>query len=395
MKRRDPKGILLKKGESYRKDGRYEYRYSDSTGKRYCVYAKTLSKLRQEEERIEAAGKQNENYAAGSITVLELVERYISLRQGVRYNTKAGFNFVKNLLKKEEFASRKIRDIKVSDAKLWIIKLHNDGRRYSTLTSVRGVLKPAFDMAYEEEIIHRNPFLFKITNVVPNDSERRIAMTDNQLKTLMNFYKTDKTYCKYYDQFVVLLETGVRVSELCGLTLKDIDFDNRKIRVERQLSKEKNGKYFIEETKTKNGKRFIPMSDDCFNALKNIIANRPKLKVEPIIDGYTGFLFIDKKNKPKVALHVENNLKMGLDKYKKLHPDNPLPSITPHVFRHTFCTNLARSGIDIKSLQYLMGHSDVGTTMNVYTHANYESAAIQFNKVKTTTQMTTENVSCM
>lgn len=52
----------------------------------------------------------------------------------------------------------------------------------------------------------------------------------------------------------------------------------------------------------------------------------------------------------------------------------PLPRITPHVFRHTFCTNMADAGMDLKSLQYLMGHSDVSVTLNVYTHSSYEKA---------------------
>ena len=66
-----------------------------------------------------------------------------------------------------------------------------------------------------------------------------------------------------------------------------------------------------------------------------------------------------------------------MKKYRKLHPDKPLPHITPHVFRHTFCTNYANAGMDIKNLQYLMGHSDAGVTLNVYTHASYSHAASQ------------------
>lgn len=382
MRRRDLKGTLLKPGERQRSDGRYEYRYSDFNGERHSVYAQTLKELREEEEKIEAAIKTDEDYAGGKINTLQLVERYIAVRQGVRYNTKVGFNFVKNLISKEDFAYRMIRDIKVSDAKLWFIKLHKNGKGYSTLTSVRGVLKPAFDMAYEEEIIHKNPFDFKITTVVPNNSKRRIALTNEQLGIWMTFIKNDKTYSKYYDEFVVLLETGMRVSELCGLTFKDVDFDERRVRVDHQLIRERGGKYYVEETKTDSGKRYIPMTDEAYKAFKNIVARRPKLKVEPIIDGYSGFLLIDKKLKPKIALHIENELRWAKDKYEKLYPNKPLPNITPHVFRHTFCTNMAKSGLDVKSLQYLMGHSDVGVTMNVYTHANYESALVQFKKVK-------------
>ena len=63
-----------------------------------------------------------------------------------------------------------------------------------------------------------------------------------------------------------------------------------------------------------------------------------------------------------------------MKKYQKEHPDQPLPKITPHVFRHTFCTNMANAGMDMKSLQYLMGHSDISITMNVYTHLGLDDA---------------------
>ena len=77
--------------------------------------------------------------------------------------------------------------------------------------------KPAFQMAYEEEIIRRNPFDFKL-DVIPNDSKKREALSPKQQEIWMNYIREDKTYCKYYDEFVVLLETGMRVSEFCGLT---------------------------------------------------------------------------------------------------------------------------------------------------------------------------------
>lgn len=96
-----------------------------------------------------------------------------------------------------------------------------------------------------------------------------------------------------------------------------------------------------------------------------------------LIDGYSGFFLFDKNNSPKVALHIENEFRWALIKYRKLHPDKPLPHITPHVFRHTFCTNMAGAGMDPKVLQYIMGHSEIEVTMNVYTHMNYERASAQ------------------
>ena len=380
-KRKDNKGRILRTGESQRKDLIYQYRYTDIRGKRQTVYSSDLKELREKEKEIQKQLDDGIHYAAGKATVIALVERYISLKQGVRYNTKVGYNFVLNLIKKEDFGYRQIRDIRVSDAQKWIMKLHEDGKGYSTITSVRGVVKPAFQMAYNEDIIRRNPFDFKLVDVVPNDSQKRIAMTEEQQTLWMEFIREDKTYSKYYDEFVVLLGTGMRVSEFCGLTKGDLDFGNRRIRVDHQLVRERGGKYYVEKTKTECGCRFIPMTEEVYQGLKNILAHRKQLKTEMIVDGYSGFIMLDKNGNPKVALHIENEMRWAMKKYKKLHPDSPLPHITPHVFRHTFCTNYANDGMDIKNLQYLMGHSDAGVTLNVYTHASYAHAAEQMAEI--------------
>lgn len=380
-KRKDNKGRVLRTGEGQRKDLIYQYRYTDIRGKRQTVYSSDLTELRDKEKEIQKQLDDGINYAAGQVTVIALLERYINLKQGVRYNTKVGYNFVLNLIKKEDFGYRKVIDIKVSDAQQWIMKLHNDGKGYSTITSIRGVVKPAFQMAYNEDVIRKNPFDFKLMDVVANDSKKRIAMTQEQQDIWMGFIREDSTYHKYYDEFVVLLNTGMRVSEFCGLTKSDVDFVNRRIRVDHQLVRERGGKYYVEKTKTECGIRFIPMTEEVYQSLRNIIANRRKPKTEMIIDGYSGFLLIDKDEHPKVALHIENEMRWAMKKYKKLYPDTPLPHITPHVYRHTFCTNMANAGMDIKALQYIMGHSDVGVTLNVYTHASYDRAAEQMAKI--------------
>lgn len=311
----------------------------------------------------------------------ELLQRYISLKRGVRYNTRVGYQFVMGIVQKESFGSKKIRDVKVSDAQRWMIKLQEEGKGYSTLTSIRGVVKPAFQMAYNEEVVRRNPFDFKLTDVVVNDSQKRISLTEKQQAVWMNFIREDKTYSKYYNEFVVLLGTGMRVSEFCGLTMSDLDFENRKIRVNHQLVRERGGKYYVEKTKTECGCRFIPMTDEVFQSLQNILVNRKRVKNEIIVDGYSGFLLLDKNDIPKVALHIENEMRWAMKKYRKLYPNDSLPHITPHVFRHTFCTNMANAGMDIKALQYVMGHSDAGITLNVYTHASYDRAAEQMVKL--------------
>lgn len=186
-KRKDKKAVFFGQERANAKILLIQYRYTDSNGKRHTVYAPTLDGLREKEKEINSAENAGASYNDGGITVIELLERYISLKQGVRYATTVGYGFVLSLVKKEAFGQRRIRDIKPSDAKLWFMKLQKDGRGYSTITSVRGVVKPAFQMAYEEEILRRNPFDFKLSDVVKNDSKKRIALTQEQRDTFMGF----------------------------------------------------------------------------------------------------------------------------------------------------------------------------------------------------------------
>lgn len=110
---------------------------------------------------------------------------------------------------------------------------------------------------------------------------------------------------------------------------------------------------------------------------KTSVKNSRKQRKKLIIDGYSDFLLVDKNGSPKVALHIENEFRWAMMKYNKHFPKRPLPNITPHVFRHTFCTNMVNAGMDVKVLQYIMGHSEIDVTLNIYTHMSYDRAASQ------------------
>ena len=94
--------------------------------------------------------------------------------------------------------------------------------------------------------------------------------------------------------------------------------------------------------------------------------------MEYIIGGHTRFLFLDRDGKPKVALHLEHALKRIADQYNAKHDEKIVA--TPHVLRHTFCTNMAQAGMQPNALQYIMGHADIKMTLGTYTHFNVEAA---------------------
>lgn len=259
------------------------------------------------------------------MTVCELVEKYLTTKTGVAYSTRQGYQFVQNLLEKESFGQRKIMEVKTSDAKIFLIQLQESGKGYSTVCTVRGVLRPAFQMAADDDMIIKNPFQFELHTVVVNDSVKRDAIT-------------------------------------------------------REQERKRDMEYSIEETKTSSGTRDIPMTEEVRECLERIVANRKYPKVEPIIDGYTGFLFYDKNNNPMVALNWEKYFHYAVGRYNRTYRVQ-IPKITPHVCRHTYCSNMARAGMNPKTLQYLMGHSDIGVTLNTYTHLGAKDAREELERL--------------
>ena len=114
-------------------------------------------------------------------------------------------------MKKEPFNGKKISQVKTSDAKLFLIKLQQDGRRYSTIKTVRGVLRPAFQMAVDDDVLRKNPFGFELATVVVNDSVTREAITRKQMRQFLKFVHDDNVYCKYYEVVYILFHTGMRI----------------------------------------------------------------------------------------------------------------------------------------------------------------------------------------
>lgn len=392
-KRRDSKNRVLRNGESQRRDGRYAFKYIDTTGKPQFVYSWKLEKtdktpqgkrddlsLREKEKQIMKAIDDEIVPRGGEMTVLELVKKYLMQKTGVRHNTEANYNFVLNIIKKEDFGKKRIDKVKLSDAKCWLIKLQQDGRGYSSIHSIRGVVRPAFQMAVDDDLIRKNPFEFQLATVVVNDSVTREAITRKQERAFLEFVVNDKHFCRYYEGIFILFKTGLRISEFVGLTLSDLDMQNRKISVNHQLQRKRNIEYVIEDTKTSCGTREIPMTDEVYECFQRIISSRKKPRVEPIVGGKCGFLYLDKNDMPMVALHWEKYFQHICEKYNSIYRVQ-MPKVTPHVCRHTFCSNMAKSGMNPKTLQYLMGHSDISVTLNTYTHIGYDDAKEELKRV--------------
>lgn len=394
-KRRDKRGRILHNGESQRSDGRYRYKYLDRNGVEHDVYSWRLDKndpmptgkkkdlsLREKEKKINAMLFSQIAVDGGGLTVLELVTKYTATRANVRKTTKVGYQTVINYLTKDSFGKRKINTIRTSDAKLWLVSLQQkEHKSYSSIHQIRGVVRPAFQMAVEDDLLIKNPFNFELSKVLVNDSVTRESISRYDEKRFLEFVKNDDHFSRYYEGMYILFNTGLRISEFCGLTLSDIDFINHTIIVDHQLQKHTGTDYYIQDPKTENGTRILPMTKDVEECFRKITAHRlNEPEIEPMVDGKAGFLYFDKNGSICYALHWENFFRHCREKYNKIYREQ-LPKITPHVARHTYCSKMANSGMNPKSLQYLMGHADISVTMNTYAHTKLEDAKEELKRL--------------
>ena len=292
-KRRDSKGRILHTGESQRTDGKYLYKYVDAFGNTKYVYAWRLTptdptpkgkrekpSLRELEQQIRRDIEDGIDSTGKKMTLCQLYAKQNTQRANVKKSTQKQREQLMRLLKEDKLGARSIDTIKLSDAKEWALRMKEKGYGYQTISNHKRSLNASFRIAIADDLVRKNPFDFKLNEVIEDDRTPRQALTEEQEERLLSFASKDRTYSKYYDAIVILLKTGLRISELCGLTRQDIDLENGVIHVNHQLLYSKETGYYIETPKS--------------NLTK---------------------------------------------KYNKYHEDS-LPKITPHILRHTFCSRL-------------------------------------------------------
>ena len=246
-----------------------------------------------------------------------------------------------------------------------------------------------FYMAVQDDCLRKNPFDFQINEVINDDTVPKVPLTPTQENELLDFMQNDPVYVKYYDEVVILLETGLRISELCGLTPADLNFEKRFVNVDHQLLRSTEDGYYIEAPKTESGFRQVPMSAAAYEAFERVLKKRRDGRCIEV-DGYKDFLFLNRDGLPKTAVNYDAMFKCLAKKYNKCHKE-PLPDVmTPHTMRHTFCTRMANAGMNPKALQYIMGHANIVMTLNYYAHATFHSAQEEMERLQAKAKTTAE-----
>ncbi len=381
-KRKDNKGRILRAGESQRKDGRYSYKYRALDGKRKEVYAKTIQELREKEEQIRQDLRDGIDSEKAAVLTLNDVYDEMQSHKNLKRSTIASKGSIYDKRVRTSIGERKISSFRYIDIVNFYMGLFDAGLQMSTIKNVHGFISGAFEYAVKNDIIRKNPcrgVLSEVRQKRPLEEKKaRRALTKKEQDNFLDFVKYN--YLDgWHPLFVTFLGTGCRASELIGLRWEDVDFRNGIIDINHNTiyNKDKEGKYnfYIDSTKTATGKRQIPMIREVRMALLEIRERQFREQpMQPVIDGYTGFIFLNSKDKLNSISGINSFIKRAVIKYNATEEGQkePLPLFSVHILRHTFITRLCEVEDNVKAIQAIAGHSDIATTMNVYAEATKE-----------------------
>lgn len=382
-----PTRKTLRDNEYYNpKTKRYEYHYQDSFGKERVISSyrleatdqlpkgkKSSKSLREKEAELNAYLENNIDIDGAKLTLLEVVDKYLNSlynRKKLAHNTKVGYNVTVNTLKEYKLGYMEIGKIRPEHCEEWLADMKKKYRGSSIQTQI-SLIKRTFEYALDYDYIAKNPFRRITTD--RSDSKNMEALSVEDMNRFLDFCSKDSHSSHCYDMLYVLFWSGLRASELCGLTLDNIDMDKRTIIVEKQLQCI-NHTHVVLPTKTTNGNRIVPMTDGVYECFERILKNRYlKGDIEPVCydeqgKEYKGFVFLaTRSRKTIVRAHVEEYLRNCIKRFNEANADNPIRKFEPHICRHTFATNMQY--LPPKTLQYILGHGNITTTMNNYVDA--------------------------
>lgn len=388
VRRKDKKGKVLEKGESHRADGIYMYRYTDLYGNRKCIYNSDLSELRKEERIIRRDIEDRIDTFKAEMTLNEQFNIYIKLKTQLANSTKNNYIDLWNgNLRENVLGNKRLCDIKKSDILRFYNSLVDRGLKYSTIKTFHHILSPCFELAVDDDVIRKNPCKGCLSEFCSKDAEIKEALTVAEQEQLLEFVRKSNVYYVYYPMLVFMLGSAVRCGEAIGLTWADVDFKNKEVKIDHQLIyKKKKGCYgfYADSPKSESGVRIIPMTSDVFRALKEQRENQLSLgrRTNVEIDGYSDFVFSTKNKNPIMPSAINNILLNIVNAYNKSEREWELPHISAHILRHTGCTRMAEAGMDPKVLQYIMGHSKIAVTMEIYNHISTDRNRKEMDKLE-------------
>ena len=357
---------MPRRGENIykRKDGRWEGRYKpDGSSQKYkYVYASTYKEAKEKlvELKINKPSDNNKK-----ILLSELCNSWLEFKRGdIKESTYIKYrNIISNHIK-PQLANACVNSLRNEVLRQFALSLKsgslsNKSKR-DILALLSSILKYAEKVGLCTDKLH-------IEDLYPKTEKKqiRILPTDERIR-LEDYLLKSNNPTKY--GILLALYSGIRIGEICGLKWSNIDLKSGTISVcqtlQRLQDRENKGKtkILISEPKSQSSKRIIPIPAFLTELLKKI---QPQSPCSFFLTGDNSFM------EPKT---LEN-------KFKRCLKECDIPYINFHTLRHTFATRCVELGFDMKSLSEILGHANVGTTLNIYAHPTLEYKRNNMNKL--------------
>lgn len=388
-KRKDPNGRVLPDGVSFRNvDGRYIYRYQ-LYGKTHYIYDRDLNELKKKimQHQLDVASGRNTDLASMSLN--EWYPQYIKIfKEGkIKSTTLLNLhNYYNWYVKDYPMARMPMKDLKRTHIVAHFKDLVEEKNlAHGTLRSLASMLYNCLQQVVYDSGLFVNPASEIMKDVVAAPKEAREALSDEQVNLLLEFLKREGEFQNTYLPMIgILLGTGMRFGECDGLTWNDIDFENKVVHITHSINyrcKDKNKhEFFITSPKTPNAIRDIPLSDDLIKLLEMQKQYQKNMKIrnDIEIDGYKNFVFTTKLGFPfthegfvaslkRIVKHA-NEWEIAKAESENRKPVKLPGKLTPHIFRHTFCTSLVLKEVPYETMKVVMGHSSIKTSIDIYSH---------------------------
>lgn len=354
---KDLKGKELGEGIVQRSNGTYQARFVDKFGNRRQKKSKKLQEVRQWLADATYIDQHSDLDQASDMLVDAWFDYWISIKkQTVRPNTVRNYTerYERNI--KCVIGSKLLTDVKPIHCQRIFSKMAEEGYKTTTIYQTRIALYNMLEFARENDVLISNPCKKSVKSDMGKPSAKKEALTIDVQK---KFLEAVVGY-SYENQYRFVLQTGLRTGELIGLKWSDIDFENRIMKIERTMEyRYKVGEWRIGPPKSQSGYRTIPLTDEAIRILENQKLKNKSLKLVPM--EWKDIVFLCRKGTP-----VKNSTyDTGLFKYCDRVG---IPRFSMHVLRHTFATRCIEGGMKPKTLQRILGHSNIGITMNLYVH---------------------------
>lgn len=386
-----------------RKDGTWTAQYTDAAGKKRYLYGKTQQIVK---DKLKEAIRQTDQGLwadANRIKFVDWLKDWLEVYERPKVQEKT-YSLMYNAVYKHiapAFPRVLLKDLRPEMIQKFInekaVGGRLDGRPGGIAARTLEIYKRAFNGALTQAVDNN----LILSNPAKKVSLPKIPYKEKQILTREQQRKLEQAALEHDNPLMFMiflgLYSGMRVGEMIGLKIDDIDFEKEEIHVRRTIGRANlpgtgKGKRVISEPKTAKGRRTIPMPDFLADRLKQYIEDRNAL-VEAVdgnwreyaprgvrpgvsFEGWKdeGYVFLSAWGKPPEYGTVYSLFNKLLDKLE-------IPRVTIHALRHTFATRAIEAGFDVKSLSEILGHTDATVTLNTYTHALEEQKRQNMNKL--------------